>query len=60
MTLPYADAVSHSWLPYSAIAGEQEVEAAVKAAEAAQPAWADLPGAERARLLRRWAELSEL
>lgn len=43
-----------------AIAGPQEVEAAVNAAEAAQPAWADLPGAERARLLRRWADLSKL
>jgi len=39
------------------MAGAAEVEAAVGAARAAQPAWAALPGAERARILRRAAEL---
>ena len=34
-----------------------EVEAAVAAARAAQPAWAALAGAERARILRRAAEI---
>src|SRR6185369_1229492 len=38
------------------IAGPAEVEAAVTAARAAQPAWGALPGAERARILRRAAE----
>jgi betaine-aldehyde dehydrogenase len=37
------------------IAGPAEVEAAVAAARAAQPAWGALPGAERARILRRAA-----
>lgn len=46
-------------ISFRATAGPQEVEAAVTAAEAAQPAWADLPGDERARLLRKWADLSE-
>jgi betaine-aldehyde dehydrogenase len=39
------------------VAGPAEVEAAVDAARAAQPAWGALPGAERARVLRRAAEL---
>jgi betaine-aldehyde dehydrogenase len=39
------------------VAGPAEVEAAVAAARAAQPAWGALPGAERARILRRAAEL---
>ena len=37
------------------VAGAAEVEAAVRAARDAQPAWAALPGAERARILRRAA-----
>jgi len=37
------------------MAGPAEVEAAVAAARAAQPAWAALAGAERARILRRAA-----
>ncbi len=40
-----------------AIAGPAAVEAAVAAARAAQPAWGALAGAERARILRRAAEL---
>ena len=39
------------------VAGPAEVEAAVQAARRAQPAWAALPGAERARILRRAAEI---
>ena len=39
------------------VAGPAEVEAAVAAARAAQPAWAALAGAERARILRRAAEI---
>ena len=39
------------------IAGPAEVEAAVHAAREAQPAWAALAGAERARILRRAAAL---
>jgi len=39
------------------IAGPAEVEAAVRAAREAQPAWAALAGAERARILRRAAEI---
>lgn len=39
------------------MAGAAEVEAAVVAARAAQPPWAALAGAERARILRRAAEL---
>lgn len=39
------------------IAGEDEVNAAVAAARAAQPAWAALTGAERGRILRRVAGL---
>jgi betaine-aldehyde dehydrogenase len=37
------------------IAGLAEVEAAVTAARAAQPDWGAMPGAERARVLRRAA-----
>ncbi|MGH8197287.1 MAG: betaine-aldehyde dehydrogenase [Steroidobacteraceae bacterium] len=39
------------------VAGPNEIEAAVCAAREAQPAWAALTGAERARALRRAAEL---
>ncbi|MEX0733279.1 MAG: betaine-aldehyde dehydrogenase [Steroidobacteraceae bacterium] len=39
------------------VAGPNEIEAAVCAAREAQPAWAALTGAERARSLRRAAEL---
>ena len=39
------------------VAGPAEIEAAVGAARAAQPAWAALAGAERARILRRAAEI---
>ncbi len=44
-------------LGYVPIAGAAEVDAAVKAASAAQPAWAAMSGAERARILRRAAEI---
>lgn len=39
------------------IAGPEQIEAAVRAAERAQPEWAALTGAERARILRRAAAL---
>ena len=39
------------------VAGPAEIEAAVAAARAAQPAWAALAGAERARILRKAAQL---
>ena len=39
------------------VAGPDDVEAAVRAAREAQPGWAALAGAERARILRRAAEL---
>jgi len=39
------------------VAGPAAIEAAVRAAREAQPAWAALPGAERARILRRAAEI---
>jgi betaine-aldehyde dehydrogenase len=39
------------------IAGPAAVEAAVRAAQAAQPAWAALSGTERGRVLRRAADL---
>ncbi len=39
------------------VAGPGEVDAAVHAARAAQPGWAALAGAERARILRRAAEI---
>ena len=39
------------------VAGAAEVEAAVRAARTAQPAWAALAGAERARILRRAATI---
>jgi betaine-aldehyde dehydrogenase len=39
------------------IAGAAEVDAAVHAAQAAQPAWAALSGTERGRVLRRAADL---
>jgi betaine-aldehyde dehydrogenase len=39
------------------VAGEAEVEHAVEAAKAAQPAWAGMTGAERGRVLRRVADL---
>jgi betaine-aldehyde dehydrogenase len=44
-------------LGYLKVAGAPEVNAAVRAAQRAQPGWAALPGAERARILRRAAEL---
>jgi 5-carboxymethyl-2-hydroxymuconic-semialdehyde dehydrogenase len=37
--------------------GEQEVNAAVAAAKAAFPAWADMPAAERAKILHRLGDL---
>ncbi|MDE2218994.1 MAG: betaine-aldehyde dehydrogenase [Gammaproteobacteria bacterium] len=40
-----------------AIDGAAEVDAAVQAAQAAQPAWAALSGTERGRVLRRAADL---
>ena len=39
------------------VAGAAEVEAAVQAAREAQPRWAALSGAERARILRRAADI---
>ncbi len=39
------------------VAGVQDIEAAVRAARAAQPAWASMSGAERARILRRAAAI---
>ena len=39
------------------VAGPREIEAAVAAAREAQPGWAALAGSERARILRRAAEL---
>jgi betaine-aldehyde dehydrogenase len=39
------------------IAGEAEVERAVAAAKAAQPAWAAMTGAERGRVMRRVADI---
>jgi len=39
------------------VAGPADVDAAVAAARAAQPAWGALPGAERARVLRRAAAI---
>ncbi len=44
-------------LGYLKVAGAPEVNAAVRAAQRAQPGWAAVPGAERARILRRAAEL---
>jgi betaine-aldehyde dehydrogenase len=44
-------------LAYIEAAGPAEIEAAVRRAEQAQPAWAALTGAERARRLRRAAAL---
>jgi betaine-aldehyde dehydrogenase len=44
-------------LGYVPVAGPAEVDAAVAAARAAQPRWAALSGAERARILRRAAEI---
>lgn len=41
----------------SAVAGAGDVDAAVEAAQRAQPAWAALPSAERARILHRAADL---
>lgn len=37
--------------------GETETQRAIKAAELAQPAWSSLSARERARILRRWADL---
>ncbi len=44
-------------LGYVPVAGAAEVDAAVQAARAAQPRWAAMSGAERARILRRAAEI---
>ena len=44
-------------LGHVSIAGAAEVDAAVRAAREAQPGWAALSGAERARVLRRAAEI---
>lgn len=41
------------------IAGQQDIDRAVAAAKAAQPAWGDLPGAQRAAKLVKLAELLE-
>lgn len=40
-------------------AREEDVNAAVAAAEQAQPAWAALPAKSRARIMRRFADLME-
>ena len=40
-----------------ALADAADVDAAMRAAQAAFPAWRDLPGAERARLVRRVGEI---
>ena len=40
-------------------ASEADIDAAVAAARAAQPAWASVPGAERAALLHRLADLMD-
>jgi len=44
-------------LGYVPVAGPRDIDAAVHAARAAQPAWASLSGTERARILRRAAEI---
>jgi len=44
-------------LGYVPVAGAAEVDAAVQAASEAQPRWAAMSGAERARVLRRAAEI---
>ncbi|MGH8264138.1 MAG: transcriptional regulator BetI, partial [Steroidobacteraceae bacterium] len=44
-------------LGYVPVAGVAEVDSAVQAARAAQPRWAAMSGAERARILRRAAEI---
>jgi len=44
-------------LGYVNVAGPDEVNAAVRAAQRAQPQWAALTGAERARVLRKAAQL---
>jgi betaine-aldehyde dehydrogenase len=44
-------------LGYVPVAGAAEVDAAVQAAREAQPRWAAMSGAERARVLRRAAEI---
>ena len=44
-------------LGYVPVAGAAEVDAAVQAARVAQPRWAAMSGAERARILRRAAEI---
>jgi betaine-aldehyde dehydrogenase len=44
-------------LGYVTVAGAAEVDAAVRAAQRGQAVWAALPGAERAKVLRRTAEL---
>jgi betaine-aldehyde dehydrogenase len=44
-------------LGYVTVAGPNEVDAAVAAAAKAQESWGVLPGAERARILRRAADL---
>jgi malonate-semialdehyde dehydrogenase (acetylating)/methylmalonate-semialdehyde dehydrogenase len=41
------------------IAGKDEIEAAVRAARAAQPAWAAVPALKRARILRRFLHICE-
>ncbi|CCG07390.1 CoA-acylating methylmalonate-semialdehyde dehydrogenase [Pararhodospirillum photometricum] len=42
-----------------ALAGVATVEAAIAAAQAAFPAWRDLPPAKRARVMARWRDLLE-
>lgn len=42
-----------------ALAGEQDVDAAVAAAEKAFPAWKKLPGTERRNIMNKFAQLVE-
>ncbi|WVF69420.1 hypothetical protein IAT40_004197 [Kwoniella sp. CBS 6097] len=56
-TFPISNPFDGSHVADVSSAGEDDVEAAVRAAEQAQPRWAALLGTKRATTMRRFADL---
>ena len=58
-TFPLHSAATEEHVTDVHIAGQQDIDRAVAAAKAAQPAWAEKSGADRAAVLYKFAELVE-
>ncbi|HWD40373.1 MAG TPA: aldehyde dehydrogenase [Fimbriimonas sp.] len=57
--MPVQNPANEETIAEVAIASKEDVEEALQAAKAAQPAWAKLSGVERGKILRRWGHLVE-